>query len=213
MSLDVECVLPCDLWAPCSVLCHGSTFYDLFEAAKDAHNDECFCSGRAAMDERVAESRPEGCTTVAWFFDARTRTGSKVQLEIPFLVSILPYPLHSSLAITLRGTDCSQSTLPSCSLTGYQDILSSPGVVWIDKTSCLTELCSLATFDPRLVLVRRPAVFEKTSFLAMAEFFYDVKHRNSPASRSALSSTLIGDFYVANTEIHNKLARRHSADL
>ncbi len=81
--------------------------------------------------------------------------------------------------------------------------MSSPGVVWVDRTSCLLGLHKRRNFDPGFDLIHRPAGFGKTSFLAMAEIFHDVKHRHSPTSRSALSSTWIGDFCAANTHTIN----------
>ncbi|PBK66505.1 hypothetical protein ARMSODRAFT_1021309 [Armillaria solidipes] len=44
MSFDVECVLPCDFWPPYyRVVCHGSTVSELFNAAKDGHDNGCLC--------------------------------------------------------------------------------------------------------------------------------------------------------------------------
>ncbi|KAK0440518.1 hypothetical protein EV421DRAFT_1961234 [Armillaria borealis] len=113
----------------------------------------------------------------------------------------IPSPIKISQGIF--KTDCNESTLPSGSLTAYQDILSSPGVVFVDRMPYLLGLHKRRNFDPGFVLVRRPAGFGKTSFLAMAEFFHDVKHRDSPASRSALLSTWIGDFCAPNIHTIN----------
>ncbi|PBK66497.1 hypothetical protein ARMSODRAFT_1021302 [Armillaria solidipes] len=180
-------------------------------------------TGKAAdawIDEEVSKLSAEGCATVAWFFDSEysdgtrhagsegsssdalfstsptspsslaTRVGSKYSEDS----CGIPGPIKLSQGIF--KTDCNESTLPSCSLTAYQ---SSPGAVWVDRTSCLLGLHKRWNFDPGFVLVHRPAGFGKTSFLAMAEFFRDVKHRDSPAPRSALLSTWIGDFCAANT--------------
>ncbi|KAK0187373.1 hypothetical protein F5146DRAFT_1226868 [Armillaria mellea] len=84
----------------------------------------------------------------------------------------IPSPIKISQGIF--KTDCNESNLPSYPLTAYPDILSSPGVVCVDRT------------------------LWEDFLLTMTEFFHDVKHRNSPASRSALSSTWIGDFIAAN---------------
>ncbi|KAK0502155.1 hypothetical protein EDD18DRAFT_1458429 [Armillaria luteobubalina] len=239
MSFDVECVLPCNFWLSYRALCRGNTFHDLFEAAKDVHDTECYCrlplgdhawvlrekmshpslagsemppscSRRVSIDEEVSNFHTEGRATVVWFFDGKDSDGSEGSSS-DTLFSISPTS-PSSLANRVGSegssgisspvkisqgifrTDGNKSTLPSCSLTSYQDVLSSPGVVWIDRTSCLMGLEELADFDNSLVLVHRPAGFGKTSFLAMAEFFHDVKYRDSPVSRSALSSTWIGDY-------------------
>ncbi|SJL14569.1 uncharacterized protein ARMOST_18032 [Armillaria ostoyae] len=113
--------------------------------------------------------------------------------------------IPSSIKISqgIFKTDCNESTLPSGFLPAYQDILSSPGVVWVDRTSCLLGLHKRRNFDPGFDLVHRPAGFGKNSFLAMAEFFHEVKHRNSPASRSAFSSAWIGNFCAANAHAIN----------
>ncbi len=97
-SLDVECVLPCDFWPPYRVICHDGTYSQLLEAARDTHDNECFCqlplgghawvptgkvshpsvarsetppagSRRVAMDEEVSKFSAGGCATVAWFFE------------------------------------------------------------------------------------------------------------------------------------------------
>ncbi|KAK0481321.1 hypothetical protein IW261DRAFT_1470226 [Armillaria novae-zelandiae] len=239
MSFDVECVLPCNFWPSYRALCRGNTFHDLFEAAKDVHDNECYCqlplgdhawvltekishssvvrsetppagSRRVDIDEEVSKLSTEGRATVAWFFDGEDSDGSEGSSSDTLLSTSPTSP--SSLATRVGSwgssgisspvkisqgifkTDCNESTLPSCSLTSYQDVLSSPGVVWVDRTSCLAGLDKQTNFDPRLVLVHRPAGFGKTSFLSMAEFFHDVKYRDSPVSRSALSSTWVGDF-------------------
>ncbi|KAK0214530.1 hypothetical protein IW262DRAFT_1406688 [Armillaria fumosa] len=251
MSLDVECVLPCEFWPPYKVICHGGTYTELYEAAKDAHDNECLCdlpltdhawvptgkwshssavksetppvdSRRVAMDDEVSKSNAEGCATVAWFFDGEDSDGSKGSSS-GTLVNAAPTS-PSSLATRVGSkysedscsipspikisqgifkTDCNQSTLPSSLHTAYQDILSSPGVVWVDRTSSLLGLHKQQNFDPGFALVHRPAGFGKTSFLAMAEFFHDVKHRDSPVFRSALSSSWIGGFCAANTHSIN----------
>ncbi len=108
MSLDVECVLPCDFWPPYRVICHGGTYSELFRIAKDTHDNECFCqlplsdhawvptgkvshpsvtrsetppagSRRVAMDEKVSKLSAEGCATVAWFFDSEYSDGTCIE--------------------------------------------------------------------------------------------------------------------------------------
>ncbi|KAK0228807.1 hypothetical protein IW262DRAFT_1456025 [Armillaria fumosa] len=169
---------------------------------------------RVDMDEEVSKYSAEGCATVAWFFEGEDSDGSEgSSSDILFSTS----PTSPSSLATRVGSkgDCgistlikisqgifksdgNESTLPSYSLTAYRDVLSSPGVVWVDRTSCLVGLYRRADSDRRLVLVHRPTGFGKTSFLAMAEFFHDVKYHDSPESRSALLSTWIGDFIAAN---------------
>ncbi|KAK0468654.1 hypothetical protein IW261DRAFT_1612825 [Armillaria novae-zelandiae] len=239
MSFDVECVLPCDFWPSYRALCRGNTFRDLFEAAKDVHDTECYCqlplgdharvltekmshpslagsetppagSKHVNIDEDVSELSTEGRATVAWFFyskDSNRCEGSSSDTlfstspALPSSVAThvgsegssgISSPVKISQGIFKTG--CNKSTLPLCSLTSYQDVLSSPGVVWVDKMFCLMELEERADFDNGLVLVHRPAGFGKTSFLAMAEFFHDVKYRDSLVSQSALTSSWIGDF-------------------
>ncbi|KAK0468653.1 hypothetical protein IW261DRAFT_1573640 [Armillaria novae-zelandiae] len=244
MSFDVECVLPCDFWPSYRAVCRGNTFRDLFEAAKDVHDNECYCqlplgdhawvmtekmshpsvgrpeappagSRRVDIDEEVSKLSTEGRATVAWFFDGEDSDGDARSEGTSSDTIFSTSPASPSSPATPEGsegscsspvklgqgifrTDCNESTLPSCSLTSYQDVVSSPGVVWVDRTSCLVRLDKTANFDSRLLLVYRPAGFGKTSFLAMAEFFHDVKYRDSPVSRSALSSTWIGDYCVAH---------------
>ncbi|KAK0214539.1 hypothetical protein IW262DRAFT_1300623 [Armillaria fumosa] len=256
MSFDVECVLPCDFWPSYTAVCRGNTFHDLFEAAKDVHDNECYCqlplgdhawvmtekmshpsaarsetppagSRRVDIDEEVSKLSTEGRATVAWFFDGEDSDGDAGSEGSSSNTLFSTSPTSPSSLATRVGsegssgisspvklgqgifrTDCNESTLPSCSLTSYQDVLSSPGVVWVDRTSCLVGLDKTANFDSRLVLVHRPTGFGKTSFLAMAEFFHDVKYRDSPVSRSALSSTWIGDFCAAHrymTALHADL--------
>ncbi|KAK0502156.1 hypothetical protein EDD18DRAFT_1100642 [Armillaria luteobubalina] len=253
MSFDVECVLPCNFWPSYWALCCGNTFHDLFEAAKDVHDNECYCqlplgdhmwvltekishssaarsktppAGSRHMDinEEVSKFNTEAHATVAWFFDGKDFNGSEGSSSDTLLSTSPTSPSSlvahvgskgstniSSPIIIGQGTfriDSNESTLPIGSLTLYQDVLSSPGVVWVDKMSCLVELDKTANFDSRLVLVHCPAGFGKTSFLAMAEFFHDIKYCDSPMSRSALSSTWTGDFCATHrymTVLHTDL--------
>ncbi|KAK0187400.1 hypothetical protein F5146DRAFT_1142416 [Armillaria mellea] len=223
MSFGIECILPCDFWPWYRALCHGHTFHDLFEATKDIHDNECYCqlplgdhvwvltekihpslassemppAGSRHMDinEEVLKLSTEGHATVVWFFDSKDLDGDAESegSSSGTLFSTSPTS-PSSLATRIFRIDGNESTLPSCSLTSYQDVLSSPGVVWVDRMSCLVGLDKTANFDSRLILVHRPTGFGKTSFLAMAEFFHDVKYRDSPVSWSALTFTWIGDF-------------------
>ncbi|KAK0503549.1 hypothetical protein EDD18DRAFT_1422999 [Armillaria luteobubalina] len=241
--LDVECVLPCNLWPPYRVICCRNTFSELFGAAKDAHDNGCLCqlplgdhawvltgevkhssvarSGkppasarRVDMDEEVSKYSAEGCATVAWFFDGEDSDGSERSSSDILFSTSLTSPSNLVTRVGSKGScgistpiklsqgifksDGNESTLPSCSLTAYRDVLSCHGVVWVDRTSCLVGLDRRADSDRRLVLVHRPTGFGKTSFLAMAEFFHDVKYHDSPESRSALLSTWIGDFIATN---------------
>ncbi|KAK0481323.1 hypothetical protein IW261DRAFT_1562609 [Armillaria novae-zelandiae] len=187
MSFDVECVLP-------KIPGHRTRPYVVeipsMISSRPPKKSMTMNATTREFDEEVSKLGTEGCATVAWFFDGEdsslaTRVGSEGSSGISSPVKI---------SQGIFKTDGNESTLPSCSLTSYQDVLSSPGVVWVDRTSCLVGLDKTANFDSRLLLVHRPKGFGKTSFLAMAEFFHDVKYRDSPVSRSALSSTWIGDF-------------------
>ncbi|KAG7440984.1 uncharacterized protein BT62DRAFT_1012198 [Guyanagaster necrorhizus] len=202
----------CDVWSLVAIdmtdedVVEATFGFTVDEAVKDVHDDEYYCqlpvgdhawilTGKVGHPSVARSETPAACV------DIDQRASNVISRGLHYCRMVFrqrglgrirkfslrypcSFPSHSESSCCTSSpikvsqgifkTDCRESTLPSCSFTAYQDISSSPGVVVV------------------LVLVRRPAGFGKTSFLAMAEFFYDVKHRNSPVTPSALSSTWIG---------------------
>ncbi|KAK0214531.1 hypothetical protein IW262DRAFT_276385 [Armillaria fumosa] len=59
MSVEVDCLLPCDTWRLFKVTCCGDTFSDLLRAARQAHDAQCLCEPSPCHDAWIVAYHPD----------------------------------------------------------------------------------------------------------------------------------------------------------
>ncbi|KAK0234458.1 hypothetical protein EDD85DRAFT_955275 [Armillaria nabsnona] len=226
MSVEVDCLLPCDASRLFKVTCCGDTFSDLLHAARQAHDTQCLCEPSPCHDAWVVAHHPGDSPRAASPSSLRVNLQVKVsdffRKETDLLVSFVDeaaWQDFETVDFTTTSWVITTSLDPHClnglgdgilqsgsgqprvackSLTAY-DLVYSSGVIWADKTSLISSLAERSEWSYSLPLIRRPAGFGKTSFLAMLEFFHDVKHSDSSISDAVLKSTRISQ-YCTTTE-------------
>ncbi len=89
--------------------------------------------------------------------------------------------------------------IPTTSHSSFLITLSTPDIVWIDKSFAIPALLYLNYPNKKLPIVRRPSGFGKTSIISMFDHFLSV-HKDSRSDSSTLfTATCIADVFSTDS--------------
>ncbi|KAF8918980.1 hypothetical protein CPB85DRAFT_944278 [Mucidula mucida] len=96
--------------------------------------------------------------------------------------------------------DChAGAMIPTTSHSSFLITLSTPDIVWIDKSFAIPALLYLDYPNKKLPIVRRPSGFGKTSIISMFDHFLSV-HKDSRSDSSTLfTATCIADVFSTDS--------------